>query len=175
MCCRGNGSNRPSAHRGVACHVFSSANPWPGTRLAMGASIARRLDALGGRSGAPGAVSSRAAGSVAKADTCRVELDLDGFGVRSMVVIGCVRYIAAGVSDTCLDYPRVANQVLHPPEATAGEHSTFKLACHDASSFRLHLRRRRGSIGRWYRSTRKSTPHDRWPSTDTIVQWICSQ
>src|SRR5262245_15828137 len=49
-----------------------------------------------------------------------------------MVAIGCVRYIAARVSDTCLDYPwQLADQVLHAPEATAGEHGTFKLACHD--------------------------------------------
>src|SRR5262249_29950287 len=41
-------------------------------------------------------------------------------------------------SDACLDYPgQLANQVLHPPEATAGEHRTFKLACHDKSSLRL--------------------------------------
>ena len=43
---------------------------------------------------------------VAIADAFRVELDLDGLSVRSMVAIGRVRHIAARVSDTCVDYAR---------------------------------------------------------------------
>ena len=50
---------------------------------------------------------------VAIADKCRGELDLDGLGVRSMVTIGCVRYIAARVTNTCADYAGpLADQVL---------------------------------------------------------------
>ena len=41
---------------------------------------------------------------VAIAETCRLELDLDGLGVRPMVAIGRVRHVAARVSDTCVDY-----------------------------------------------------------------------
>src|ERR671915_614103 len=72
---------------------------------------------------------------VAIADALRVELDLDGLGVRSMVAIGRVRHIAARVSYTCADYAgQLADQVLHAPEATASKHGTFKLACHRTSS-----------------------------------------
>ena len=61
---------------------------------------------------------------VAIADTRRVELDLDGLGVRAMVAIGRVRHIAARVSDPCVDYAgQLADQVLHaqkqPPASTA--------------------------------------------------------
>jgi hypothetical protein len=72
---------------------------------------------------------------VAIADALRVELDLDGLGVRPMVAIGRVRHIAARVSDTCVDYAgQLTDQVLHAPEATSGKHGTFKLACHHKSS-----------------------------------------
>ena len=42
-----------------------------------------------------------------------------------MVAIGRVRHIAACVSDSCVDYAgQLADQVLHAPEATAGQHGT---------------------------------------------------
>src|ERR671912_98689 len=72
---------------------------------------------------------------VAIAGTCRVELDLDGLGVRSMVAIRRVRHIPARVPDPCVDYAgQLANQVLHAPEAAARKDGTFKLACHERSS-----------------------------------------
>src|SRR5918995_1710556 len=72
---------------------------------------------------------------VAIADAFRIELDLDGLSVRSMVAVGRVRHIAARVTNTCADYAgQLADQVLHAPEATAGKHGTFKLACHHKSS-----------------------------------------
>src|SRR6185295_4345336 len=77
------------------------------------------------------------------ADTRRVELNLDSLSVRSMVAIGGVRHIAAGVSDTCVDDAgQLPNQVLHAPEATAGEHSAFKSACHEKCSLSTRGRSR---------------------------------
>src|SRR5262245_42450692 len=73
---------------------------------------------------------------VAIADALRVERDLDGLRVRSMVAIGRVRHIAARVSDTCVDDAgQLADQILHAPEATARKDGTFKLACHFETSF----------------------------------------
>jgi hypothetical protein len=67
---------------------------------------------------------------VAIADTCRVKLDLDGLGVRAMISIGRIRYVAARIPDTCSDNAwELPNQVLHAPEATSGKYSAFKSAC----------------------------------------------
>src|SRR5688572_17416543 len=89
---------------------------------------------------------------VAVGDTRRVELDLDRLSVRSMVPIGSVRYIAPSVSNACPDDPSpLADQVLHTPEATSGEHSTFKLGGHErpSSSTPSHQKGDARSIGRW--------------------------
>src|SRR5687768_1459294 len=76
---------------------------------------------------------------IAIADVVRVVVDLDGLGMSSVVAIGRVRHIAAGISDACVDDAgQLADQVLHAPEATTGEDGPFKLACHTNSSVSRH-------------------------------------
>jgi hypothetical protein len=41
---------------------------------------------------------------IAIADAVRIELDFDGFGMRSVVAIGRVRHIATRVPDPCPDH-----------------------------------------------------------------------
>ncbi len=53
---------------------------------------------------------------------CRVVDDLDGLGMAGMVAVGGVRVAPAGVADPGFDHARLAaDQVLHAPEAAAGQ------------------------------------------------------
>src|SRR5574337_221520 len=62
----------------------------------------------------------------AVADHRRVENDLDRFGMVAVVAIGGVGYVAAGVTDARgNDAGLLADQVLHAPEAAAGEDGAF--------------------------------------------------
>jgi len=55
------------------------------------------------------------------AQLLRVKDDLDRLGMTSMIAIGGIRNITAGISDSRRDDTRVAaQQVLHTPEAAAG-------------------------------------------------------
>jgi hypothetical protein len=63
----------------------------------------------------------------------RVEQDLDRLGVRAVIAVGRVRHVAAAVTDAGRDHARnAADQLLHAPETTAGEHCAF--AAHRTSS-----------------------------------------
>src|SRR4029079_18212053 len=53
-----------------------------------------------------------------KADTCRIEQNLDGFGMRSVIAIGGIGRGTTGVPDTSGDHAVVSTkQILHAPEA----------------------------------------------------------
>ncbi len=59
---------------------------------------------------------------VAVGDPLRVEDDLDRLGVGAVVAVGRVRHVAARVSDARGDDAvELADQILHAPEAAAGE------------------------------------------------------
>ncbi len=66
----------------------------------------------------------------------RIEDDLDCLGVRAVVAIGRVRHVAAAVADPGRDDAvHLADQVLHAPEAAAGEDCAFgRRAAHRTSS-----------------------------------------
>ena len=60
------------------------------------------------------------------ADPVRIKQDFDGFGVAAVIAIGGVRNISPGIThargdDTVL----AANEILHAPEAPAGENGAF--------------------------------------------------
>src|SRR5688572_14546833 len=60
------------------------------------------------------------------ADPRRIEDDFDRFGMCSMIAIGCVGRVAACVADARRENAVVtAKEILHAPEATAGEQSAF--------------------------------------------------
>ncbi len=56
-----------------------------------------------------------------------IEADLDALGMAPVIAIGRVLHVAAGIADPGrLDAGQLADQVLHAPEATACEYSTFR-------------------------------------------------
>src|SRR4051812_15413390 len=62
---------------------------------------------------------------LAIADLRRIELDLDRLGMAAVVTVGGVRYVAAGITDARGDHAGLlTDQVLHPPETTAGENGS---------------------------------------------------
>src|SRR5579883_44985 len=66
----------------------------------------------------------------------RIENDLDRLGVGAMVAIGGVRHIAARIADARGDHSRLLpDQILHAPEAAAGENRSFCLRHHFTSPF----------------------------------------
>src|SRR5581483_7161038 len=69
-----------------------------------------------------------------------VEDDLDRLGVRAVVAVGRVRDVAAGVADAGRDHARLlAEQVLHPPEAPAGQDRLLHCSVHGPSSLGSRL------------------------------------
>ena len=63
---------------------------------------------------------------LAIADLGGIEDDLDRLGVGAVIAIGGVRHVAAGVADAGRDHARVAaDQILHAPEAAAGQNRAF--------------------------------------------------
>ena len=63
---------------------------------------------------------------LAEADFGRIEDDLDRFGMSSMVAVGGVAHIAAGIADAGRNDALIAaNEVLHAPETAAGQHRAF--------------------------------------------------
>src|SRR5579859_1714139 len=72
---------------------------------------------------------------VAVAHHLRIEDDLDRFGMGSVIAIGGVRHVAAAVSHAGADHPgHLPDQVLHAPEAAAGQHGSFGRDCHMITS-----------------------------------------
>ena len=64
----------------------------------------------------------------------RVVDDFDGLGVGAVVAVGRVGHVAAGVADPGRDHAGLlADQVLHSPEAAAGQDRFFS-GCHASSS-----------------------------------------
>src|SRR5215475_457703 len=64
-------------------------------------------------------------------DLLRIEDDLDGLGVGAMVAVGGVRHVAAGVTDPGREHAgTLADEVLHSPEAPAGQDGLLSLAAH---------------------------------------------
>src|SRR5262245_34038726 len=62
-----------------------------------------------------------------EADLRGVVEDLDRLGVVAVVAVGRVRRVAARVADARLDHARIlAEEVLHAPEAAAGEDRAFR-------------------------------------------------
>ena len=60
-------------------------------------------------------------------DLLRVENDLHGLGMCSVVAISRIVDIAARVSNSCCNDARLPpKQILHPPEASAGQDRTFR-------------------------------------------------
>src|ERR1700722_664165 len=60
------------------------------------------------------------------AELGRVKDDLDGLGMGSVISIGRVAHVAARVADPCRYHAIVTSeQILHPPEAAAGQNRTF--------------------------------------------------
>ncbi len=65
-----------------------------------------------------------------------VEGDFDGFGVVAVVFVGGIGDIAAGVADAGgEDSGLFADEVLHSPEAAAGEEGTFSGGGHGGDPF----------------------------------------
>jgi hypothetical protein len=59
---------------------------------------------------------------VAVGDLLGVEDDLDRLGVRAVVAVGRVRDVPAAVAHPCGDHAgALTDQILHPPETTAGQ------------------------------------------------------
>ena len=57
--------------------------------------------------------------------------DFDGLGVRAVIAVGRVGDVAAGVADPGGDHTGLlADQVLHAPEAAAGENRLLRVVCH---------------------------------------------
>ncbi len=67
-------------------------------------------------------------------DHCGVKHDFNRFRMIAMVAISGIRHIAAGVADSRAQHAGVAaQQVLHAPEAAAGEDDGFGLVGHGLS------------------------------------------
>src|SRR5258708_3275534 len=68
---------------------------------------------------------------LAVADPLRVENDLNGFGVRSMISVGRIRHITPRIADSCGQYAIVAaQQILNAPKTAGGENRTFSRCSH---------------------------------------------
>ena len=93
-------------------------------RSPSGSSCRRRCP--GGSSSLGSWIWKKNSSSVAVADLRRVEDDLDRLGVGAVVAVGGVGHVAAGVADAGGDHAGLAaDQVLHAPEAAAGEDCGF--------------------------------------------------
>src|ERR1700674_5144424 len=61
------------------------------------------------------------------ADLGRIEDDLDGLGVRTVLAVSRIGNVASRVADPRRDDASVvANEILHPPKTSAGEHRPFR-------------------------------------------------
>jgi hypothetical protein len=70
----------------------------------------------------------------------RVEEDLDALRVRAVVAVRRVRHVPAGVTDPGRrDARELADQVLHPPEASARQHRPLRLHSHRSPSTHRQL------------------------------------
>src|SRR5450830_85631 len=69
---------------------------------------------------------------LAVAEHGRIEADLDRLGMAAVVTVGCIIDIAAAVADAGGQHSRhLADQVLHAPEATAGQDGLFRVGRHN--------------------------------------------
>ena len=63
---------------------------------------------------------------LSKTDDLGIEDDLDGFGMVAVIAIGRIRNLAAAVTHPGRDHAGIAaQQILHAPEAAAGQHRAF--------------------------------------------------
>jgi hypothetical protein len=71
-----------------------------------------------------------------------IEDDLDRLGVVAVVAVGGVGHLAAAIADAGRDHAGLAaDQILHAPEAAAGEHGAFP-GHRISSSWSIRRRRR---------------------------------
>jgi exodeoxyribonuclease-3 len=65
----------------------------------------------------------------------RVESDLDRLRMNTVIVVGGVRNVAAGIANARLDHAgHLSDQILHAPEAAACQNRPFRLHCHVTTS-----------------------------------------
>src|SRR5262249_57393988 len=62
----------------------------------------------------------------AVADLCRIENNLDGLGVSSVVAVGSIRHVPTRIANPGRDHAvEAADKVLHAPEAATCENGAF--------------------------------------------------